>query len=220
MRTKLAAGLLLILGVPAFAHRLDEYLQATIITLERNQVELFMRLVPGVAVAASVVGNIDKNGDGAISGLEQRAYAEQVLRDLSITIDGIRLNPQMTSVTFPTVDAINQGLGEIQFELSAPLPPAATAKRTLAVENHHQNGISAYLVNCLVPRDGDLRVTAQNRNQNQSGYRLDYIQSSALSRAPRAGLFSGTQRSWDMAVLIALLGFAILCGKQFVDALG
>jgi hypothetical protein len=220
MRAKLAAAILLLLGVPAFAHRLDEYLQATIITLEKNRVDLFMRLVPGVAVAASVLGIIDKDGDGAISGLEQRAYAEQVLRDLSITIDGIRLNTQLTSVTFPTVDAINEGVGEIQFELSAPLPPAATAKRTLAVENHHQNGISAYLVNCLVPRDRDLRVTAQNRNENQSLYRLDYVQSSALPRAPSHRPFSGTQASWDMAMLLALLGLAILCGKQFVDALG
>ena len=104
------------LGVPTFAHRLDEYFQATIITLEKNRVDLFMRLVPGVAGAASVLASIDKNGDGAISGLEQRAYAEQVLRDLSITRDGIRLNPQLTSVTFTTVDAIHEGLGEIQFE--------------------------------------------------------------------------------------------------------
>jgi hypothetical protein len=220
MRAKLAAAILLLLGVPAFAHRLDEYLQATIITLEKNRVDLFMRLVPGVAVAASVFRSIDKNADGAISGLEQRAYAEQVLRDVSITIDGIVLKPQLTSVTFPTVDAINEGLGEIQLELSAPLPPAATEKRTLAVENHHQNDISAYLVNCLVPRDRDLRVMAQNRNENQSVYRLDYVQSSTLPRAPRARVVSGAQRSWDMAALIALLGFAILCGKQFVNALG
>ena len=48
--------------------------------------------------------------------------------------------------------------------------------RRLIFENHHQSRIAAYLVNCLVPHDRDIRFVAQNRNQQQSFYQLDYVQ--------------------------------------------
>ena len=44
-----------------------------------------MRLIPGVAVFSFVLASIDTNGDGVISEAEQRAYAERVLRDVSLT---------------------------------------------------------------------------------------------------------------------------------------
>ena len=81
MNTKLvaAAALVLFLGAPASAHRLDEYLQATIISVEKDHVQAFMRLIPGVAASSVVIASIDSNGDGVISEAEQRAYAERVL---------------------------------------------------------------------------------------------------------------------------------------------
>jgi hypothetical protein len=45
------------------------------------------------------------------------------------------------------------------------------------LENHHQSRISAYLVNCLVPKDKDIQIQVQNRNENQSFYQLEYHQS-------------------------------------------
>ena len=42
------------LATPAFAHRLDEYLQATTIAVEKDRLVLQLRLTPGVAVAAQV----------------------------------------------------------------------------------------------------------------------------------------------------------------------
>jgi hypothetical protein len=74
-------------------------------------------------------------------------------------------------------------VGEIQIELTAELgslsQPQGTANRTLVFENHHDSAISAYLVNCLTPRDTRIRIVAQNRNRNQSFYELDYVQSGA-----------------------------------------
>ena len=65
------AAILLCLGGVASAHRLDEYLQATIISVEKDRVQASMRLIPGVAVSSSVIASIDSNGDGVIS--ESRA---------------------------------------------------------------------------------------------------------------------------------------------------
>jgi len=85
------AAVLLCLGALASAHRLDEYLQATILSVEKDHVQGSMRLIPGVVVSSSVIASIDSNGDGILSQAEQRAYAERVLGDLSLTVDGDRL---------------------------------------------------------------------------------------------------------------------------------
>jgi len=171
-----APAILLSLGRPAAAHRLDEYLQATILSVEQGRIEAVMRLAPGVAVSPDVLAGIDTNADGAISDAEQRTYAERVLHDLSLTVDGDALPLQLSSVNVPPVAALKDGLGEIQIKFSAALPRGG-ANRRLVFENSHRRGIAAYLVNCLVPEDRNIRVVAQHRNEQQSFYQLDYIQS-------------------------------------------
>jgi hypothetical protein len=177
MTKKLATlgTLLLALTTSVHGHRLDEYLQATIISVESDRVHASMRLIPGVAVFPAVFASIDTNGDGYISEVEQRSYAEQVLRNLSLTIDGKRLEPTLVSVRFPEVEQLKEGLGEIQIEFTAKLPLGGAARK-IVLENHHQNAISAYLVNCLVPQDRNIRILSQTRNESQSFYQLDYEQ--------------------------------------------
>src|SRR5271170_768463 len=122
-------AILLFLAASASAHRLDEYLQATIISVEKDRVEAAMRLVPGIAVSAFVLNGIDTNADGVISRMEQQVYAERVLRDLSVTMDGRVLKPQLTSVQFPGVEEMKEGLGEIHIAFSADLPGGGSNRR-------------------------------------------------------------------------------------------
>src|SRR5271170_5800936 len=91
------AAICLCFGGVASAHRLDEYLQATILSVEKDHIEASMRLIPGIVVSASVIASIDSNGDGLLSQAEQWAYAERVLDDLSLTVDGKRLKPKLVS---------------------------------------------------------------------------------------------------------------------------
>jgi hypothetical protein len=193
-----AAALLLLLGAPASAHRLDEYLQATLISLEKDHVQVFMRLIPGVAVSSLVLPSMDTNADGHISDTERTAYAERVLRDVSLSVDGNALTPRLVSMDFPGVEEMKEGLGEIRIEFTADLPNG-TPNRRFVFENHHQDRIAAYLVNCLVPRDPNIRILAQIRNDRQSFYRLDYAL--AESRlAPASSKWQSVIRGWTGAV--------------------
>jgi hypothetical protein len=70
------AATALLLSKAASAHRIDEYLQATIFSLGENRVQASMRMIPGIQVSASVIAAIDANGDGDFSEAEKRAYAE------------------------------------------------------------------------------------------------------------------------------------------------
>ena len=167
-------ALLAILSVPACAHRLDEYLQATIFSIERGSIQATLRLVPGVAVAPTVIALIDSNHDGVLSSKEQHRYAESVLGDLQLEEDGRSLPLQLTSATFPDITMMRGGTGEIQLTFSAERA-AGGGQHQLSFANRHQSGISVYLVNSLVPHDGHLRLGAQSRNETQSIYGVTLI---------------------------------------------
>jgi len=181
----IAGAILLIVATPGFAHRVDEYLQAATILVSSNRVQIQMRLVPGVAVLSTVLADVDADGNGVISELEQRAYAERVLGDLSLTVDGKRLPLRLASSSFASIDELRRGLGENYLEFDATLP-AARGNRRIVFENTHHARIAAYLVNALVPKDPTIRIAAQRRNFLQSSYELDFVQA-AGTRIVSAG---------------------------------
>jgi hypothetical protein len=209
MKAILTVVMLLLTGSSAFAHRLDEYLEATLITIEKDRIQAQMRLTPGIVVLPLVLATIDTDADGVISRGEQTAYADRVLRDLSLTIDGERSRLRVVSSKFPTVDEMKEGLGEIQIEFEASAPPGGTHRR-LVFENHHQSRIGAYLVNSLIPRDPDIRISAQNRDYWQSFYQLDYEQ--AVAR-PGALSFAGGSY-WLGAVALLLSARLVFLRRQ------
>jgi hypothetical protein len=168
-----AAVLALSASTPAFAHRLDEYLQATIFSIGKDRVHAQIRLAPGVAVSGPVLAGIDRNGDGALSPDELSSYAERVLADTSLRVDGDPVPVRVVSSTAAGVEEMREGRGEIRLEVEADAPRARGPHR-LRFESHHQRPIAAYLVNTLVPSDPGLRITAQARSEDQSVYELDY----------------------------------------------
>src|SRR3954467_12204708 len=84
----LAFLLVLLLPVPAGAHRLDEYLQATRVAIERDRVEVEINLTPGVSIPGQVTAWVDLNRDGEISPFESLTYGRQVLGSLVLSFDG------------------------------------------------------------------------------------------------------------------------------------
>jgi hypothetical protein len=165
MKTHPAAAILLLAPILAPAHRLDEYLQATIFSIDKDQLHAEMTLTPGVTVFPKLASGF----------ADQRAYAERVLGDLTLAIDGHPLTPQLLSIKFPSMEEMKEGLGRIRIEFKADLLSGG-GNHKLVFENHHESAIGAYMVNSLVPRDPDLHITGQRRNESQSHYELDYTQ--------------------------------------------
>ena len=169
MKVRLACvvAILLPLGTTAHAHRLDEYLEATILSLDGNRIHAEIRLTPGVSIAPVVIGEIDTNRDGVISAAEQHSYAAEVLADLSLAVDGNPIRPHLVSLRFPRTNDMKEGTGEIELDFDAALPPRGGSRR-LTFENRHEFPIAAYLVNCLVPQDhvsASCRRAATTRNR-------------------------------------------------------
>ena len=211
MRTMLAAvgAIVFLVGTTGSAHRLDEYLQATTISIEKERVEARIRLTPGVAVVPIVLAGVDTNADGVISEAERRAYAVRVLGDLSLTVDGNRLRLRIVSLEFAEIAEMKEGMGEIRLELTADIPRGGASRR-LIFENRHQSGIAAYLVNCLAPRDPDIRITAQYRDYRQSIYQLDYVQADVGTGLPSFFWRSGAGAWLGIAALVLFGWLALL----------
>ena len=214
MTRALAAVAILVLGGgPALAHRLDEYLQGAMFSVEKTRLQAQLTLTPGMAIFPIVIADIDTDKDGTISEAEQHAYAGRVLRDLSLGIDGHRLTPQLSSMRFPAIDDMKLGRGEIQIEFRADLPPGGRNRR-LTFENRHESRIAAYQVNALVPRDPDIQIVKQNRNYLQSSYQLDYTQAGARFRTLSAALWSGDGTWLGLVALCLVARFAWLWRRR------
>jgi hypothetical protein len=218
MRTGLAAAFALVLlsATPVHAHRLDEYLQATTIAAEKGRIQAQITLAPGVAVFPIVFADLDSDGDGVVSGAEQSTYAQRVLHDLVLSVDGKRLPLRLISSTFAKTEALREGRGEIRLDFEADVPVGGPDRR-LTFENHHQRRIGAYLVNGLVPRDPDIRITAQNRDYAQSFYQLDYSDATASSSLLSVNSWSNPW-GWLGSAVFGLLGGLALLGRRHAGA--
>ncbi len=172
-RLFLAALLAVATTVPALAHRLNEYLQATTIAVAPDGVTVQVRLTPGVDVAADVIAGIDADHDGTVSSPEARAYAESVMRDLSLAIDGRPAELRLQSWSLASLPAMASGQGESVVTMTAAFTPGSRAHE-LTLENRHQRGVSAYLVNALQPDSPDVHIGAQRRNYDQSHYVMEF----------------------------------------------
>jgi len=181
---RLASSLLLAIGLAggASAHRLDEYLQATLIGVTRDGVDVEIGLTPGVAVLPAVMAAIDRNRDGRISPEEERAYAGDVLTDVELEVDGKPVPLRLIDSRFPTVQAMREGMGTIRLNLRAD-----RAGHELRFENRHLPRVSVYLVNCLASQGKSLLVGRPERDQAQRSIRFAYSFAETRATFPKPG---------------------------------
>ena len=177
-------------AAPAGAHRLDEYLQATRLSLDISRVGVEIDLTPGVSVAHTAFGWIDANHDGEISDSEGQAYAGEVLRGLALAIDGQPVPIKLTQAAYPTMEEMSLGMGTIRVRAVGTLTAARAGHHALSFLNSHKPESSVYLVNALVPDDPRVRIGGQRRDPAQHGLRLDYDVTADPSWS-RAALLTG-----------------------------
>jgi hypothetical protein len=167
----------------AAAHRLDEYLQATLIGVTRDGTDVEIHLTPGVAMLPVLMAVIDQDGDGRISPAEERTYAARVAREVALRVDGIPAPLSLIGSQFPTIEAMREGLGTIRVNLRTAL-----SGHELRFENRHLPQVSAYLVNCLAAPSDGLLVRRQVRDDAQRSIAFEY--------SFGAGAVGGTRGAW------------------------
>jgi len=193
----LFAGICLWLAMvsSAAAHRLDEYLQATCLSIDLARVDVEIDLTPGISMASNVFGWIDTNRDGEISQVEGEAYARAMLRSTVLKADGSPMPMTLEESSFPTLREMSLGVGTIRLRATAAIPAAAPGRHQISFRNMHHPESSVYMVNVLVPENRRLQFGEQRRDVAQLGLTLDYT---VTGDAPK-----------DRTLTLALLGFAM-----------
>lgn len=154
---------------PAVAHRLDEYLQATLIGVTRQGVSVEIQLTPGVAMLPVLMATVDRDGDGRISTDEWRAYSNRVAHEVELQVDGVPAALSIVESAFPDQQALREGVGTIRLKLWT----GQTGDR-VHFENRHMPQVSAYLVNCLATPGDGLLVSGQKRDHEQRSMEFRY----------------------------------------------
>src|SRR5947207_10477490 len=103
----------------AAAHQLDEYLQATLIGVTRDGIDVEIQLTPGVAMLPVLMAVIDQDRDGRISSGEERAYVRRVAREVKLRVDGVPAALSLIEGKFQTIEAMRAGFGTIRLKLHA-----------------------------------------------------------------------------------------------------
>jgi hypothetical protein len=179
------------LAAPLAAHRLDEYLQATRVSINRDRVDLEIDLTAGANIASRILALIDTNQDGSVSDAEADAYAQQVVRALRVDVDGRPASITLTARQFPDPRDVRLGVGTIHLRGIANVA-AADGPHHLTYLNTHLPDASVYLVNALEPSTDAIQIGPPHRDAAQRSLTLDYR---VTSRA------HWTSAAWSLAAL-------------------
>ena len=185
----------------AGAHRLDEYLQATRLSIAEDrggiEVDIDIDLTPGTAIASKVLSWIDTDGDGRISDAEAGAYAKEMLRSVTLKVDWRPAPIELVSSSFPEWSDVRLGVGTIRLRASAKIPAAGSGQHEISYLNTHKPESSVYLVNALVPDNPRIQLGPPRRDYAQHGLTLDYTV---------AGEVSPAARTWALLAGLAMAG--------------
>jgi hypothetical protein len=137
-------------------------------------VTLQINLTPGIAVAERVIAAIDGDGDGAISKNEAAGYAESLKRDLTLRMDGRKLDLKLTASAFVPPEELRTGSGIMQVEFSTTFGSLVAGPHRLTLKNRHLTAISVYLINAAKPSLSTVQIIRQKRNENQSTGEIEF----------------------------------------------
>jgi hypothetical protein len=209
-RMEVSALLALSLVGGASGHRLDEYLQATLIGATRHGIDVEIRLTPGVAMLPVLMAVIDQDHDGRISSEEEQVYVGRVAREVELRVDGVTAPLSLIESSFPALEAMREGLGTIEIRLRTE-----RSGHRLRFENRHLPLVSAYLANCLTAPSDGLVVGRQERDELQRSIEFEY--SFGAGAAGTRAAWIPTRSLWPAAIgmlLVARLAVLIYRAKR------
>jgi hypothetical protein len=183
---------LLLAAAKASAHQLDELVQSAKLDIARDRVIVELTLLPGVQVVPQLLSAADRNADLRISPEEVHQYGSEVLRSLTLAVDGRRLTLALKSAEASAAEELADGMGVIRLRAEAAVPPLADGRHQILFRNAHTAAASVYLANALVPSDRAIDIRAQRRDRLQQSLELDIDVAAPRLNHAGAGLLVAT----------------------------
>jgi ABC-type nickel/cobalt efflux system permease component RcnA len=167
-------GLMLVLPSVTWAHPLDQYILASYLTVAPEQIVVELDMTPGVLVAPQLLPVIDTNNDQQISEAESRAYADLVLKEVELKVDGQPQQLTFSKIEMPDLLNFQAGYGTMRLYAKVNLTQGLTGTHQLYYKNNYQPANPAYQVNTFVDESIPVTIGPQNRDAIQQSMTMDY----------------------------------------------
>jgi hypothetical protein len=191
----------------ALAHRLDECLQASFVSVEPDRIGIEVALTPGVEMIGWILPSMDLDHDGVVSESEAAAFGERVGTNLSLRIDDKDLPLRLADARFPEVSEMTNGVGVVRLHFLAEANGVSSGRHHLRFENRYLTNYSVYLANALVPESPAIAIGRQERDALQTRLEFDYT----LAETPNASGGRKERQSHVWPVVLALaMGLVVL----------
>jgi ABC-type nickel/cobalt efflux system permease component RcnA len=157
------------------AHPLDEFYQATFVTIVPNRITMRVELYTGVLIAPEIMAMIDTDRNDEISEAEGRAYVQLFLEDVIFEIDDKPIPLTVADIEFPSALDLKAGVGVIRFKLYTDLLPDHRGQHQFFYHNRHRSDLnSVYMVSALRDAANWVEIMNQERDVFQASLRVDY----------------------------------------------
>jgi hypothetical protein len=160
--------LLLLAPCWAAAHPVDEVVQGAYLTLAPGEVRLELDLTPGTEVSGAVLRSLDANTDRRVSDAEARAYAEQVLKQSSLTLDGVSLSWRLERVSVPPYQSLSRE-GDTLKIYAIAMRAEQAGVHTLSYVNRYQPAKSQCIANIFLQPGAGWRYQVDGQQHSDDG---------------------------------------------------
>jgi hypothetical protein len=164
-------GLLILAAGPALAHPYDEVVQGAYLTLAPGQVRLELDLTPGPAVAGALLKALDPDNDQRVTAPEARAYAQQVLNQSSLVLDGAPARWRVERVETPDYASLKLQSDTLKIYAVADRPDRP-GPHTLGYDNRYQPAKSQCIANVFLQPGGGWRYAVTGQKHSPDGRSL------------------------------------------------
>lgn len=144
-----AFAILAALTRPAAADPVDRLAQHVQIGLTTSGANVQIAMIGGLIANERILDQLDTNHDGQVSPAEERAYADRLLQDLSVTLDDrpVPLAAGDLHLTVPPVKDFHLGLAPLVVAFRVPFPQShAPTSHILTIRDDYLTDMSDYPV--------------------------------------------------------------------------
>jgi hypothetical protein len=169
------AALLIIPGW-ATAHPVDELVQSAYLTLTPGAVMVEVNLTIGPQVAGPIIALLDADGTGDISAAEADAFAQTLLAQTMLQLDGQAMDWQLDDVIAPSLGFLATGNAILTIRASAPRPDVI-GPHVLHYDAGFAPATTLHMANIFLRGGGgwDYAVTGQDHSVNGAGLTVQYV---------------------------------------------
>ncbi len=187
-------------AVDTQAHRLDECLQATLISVEPGRIGVEVSLTPGVEMVDWILPVIDPDRDGIVSATEGAAYAGRVRTNLVLMVDSRLRSLTFKDARFPGIAEMKEGLGVVRLHFTADIAGLGMGAHRLDFQNAYLTNHSVYQANALMPESSAVTLGRSERDllQTRLGFDFTLAPDDGMVAPARAG--SSSRRAAGLAL--------------------